>query len=203
MTDQLSDSELSTADLVDRYGDALASIPVQFRSFGRKSRFAGPAVTVKCFEDNALLKSTLAEQPDPSGKVLVVDGGGSLRSALVGDLIAGIAVQRGWAGLVISGAVRDSVALDQLDLGIKALGTNPQKSSKTGDGVVNGRSKSAGCGSRPDSPCTLTRTASSSLVHTSASQRVPIGGNTPRPWRSESPEGTVARVRLRKSAPRA
>jgi regulator of ribonuclease activity A len=139
MTDQLSDSELSTADLVDRYGDALASIPVQFRSFGRKSRFAGPAVTVKCFEDNALVKSTLLEQPDPSGKVLVVDGGGSLRSALVGDLIAGIAVQRGWAGLVISGAVRDSVALDQLDLGIKALGTNPQKSSKTGDGVVNGR----------------------------------------------------------------
>jgi regulator of ribonuclease activity A len=84
-----------------------------------------------------LLKWTLAEHPDPSGKVLVVDGGGSLRSALVGDLIAGIAVQRGWAGLVISGAVRDSVALDQLDLGIKALGTNPQKSNKTGVGVVN------------------------------------------------------------------
>ena len=95
MTDQLPDSDLSTADLVDRYGDALASIPVQFRSFGRKSRFAGPAVTVKCFEDNALLKSTLAEEPDPAGKVLVVDGGGSLRSALVGDLIAGIAVRRG------------------------------------------------------------------------------------------------------------
>ena len=74
MTDQLSDGELSTADLVDRYGDAVASIPVQFRSFGRKSRFAGPAVTVKCFEDNALLKSTLAEQPDPSGRVLVSHG---------------------------------------------------------------------------------------------------------------------------------
>jgi regulator of ribonuclease activity A len=138
MTDPVPDSGLSTADLVDRYGDGLASIPVQFRSFGRRSRFAGPAVTVKCFEDNALLKSTLAEQPDPSGKVLVVDGGGSLRSALVGDLIAGIAVQRGWTGLVIFGAVRDSVALDLLDLGIKALGTNPQKSSKTGVGVVNG-----------------------------------------------------------------
>jgi regulator of ribonuclease activity A len=131
-------TELSTADLVDRYGDDVASIPVQFRSFGRKSRFAGLAVTVKCFEDNALLKSTLAEHPDPSGKVLVVDGGGSLRSALVGDLIAGIALQRGWAGLIIWGAVRDSVALDLLDLGIKALGTNPQKSSKTGHGVVNG-----------------------------------------------------------------
>jgi regulator of ribonuclease activity A len=137
MTDHVPDNDLNTADLVDRYGDALASIPLQFRSFGRKTRFAGPAVTVKCFEDNALLKSTLAEQPDPSGKVLVVDGGGSLRSALVGDSIAAIAVQRGWAGLVISGAVRDSVALDLLDLGIKALGTNPRKSSKTGGGMVN------------------------------------------------------------------
>jgi regulator of ribonuclease activity A len=138
MTDQISDTGLSTADLVDRYGEAVASIPIQFRSFGRKSRFAGPAVTVKCFEDNALLKSALAEQPDPGGKVLVVDGGGSLRSALAGDLIAGIAVQRGWAGLVIFGAVRDSVALDLLDLGIKALGTNPRKSGKTGVGVLNG-----------------------------------------------------------------
>jgi regulator of ribonuclease activity A len=137
MTEQLSDGGLSTADLVDRYGDALACIPVQFRSFGRASRFAGPAVTVTCFEDNALLKSTLAEYPDPPGKVLVVDGGGSLRSALVGDLIAGIAVRRGWAGLVINGAVRDSVALNLLDLGIKALGTNPAKSSKTGTGTVN------------------------------------------------------------------
>ena len=137
MTDQAPDHELSTADLVDRYGESVASIPIQFRSFGRYARFSGPAVTVKCFEDNALLKSTLADQPDPSGKVLVVDGGGSLRSALVGDLIAGIAVERGWAGLIIAGAVRDSAALDMLDLGIKALGTNPRKSSKIGSGAVN------------------------------------------------------------------
>ena len=108
MTDQLPDSELSTADLVDRYGAALASIPVQFRSFGRKPRFAGPAVTVKCFEDNALLKSTLAEEPDPSGKVLVVDGGGSLRSALVGDLVAGSpysAAGLDWSSRARSGTV--------------------------------------------------------------------------------------------------
>ena len=138
MADALPDTEPSTADLVDRHGDALDSIPVQFRSFGRRTRFSGPAVTVKCFEDNALLKATLADHPDPGGRVLVVDGGGSLRSALVGDLIAGIAVDRGWAGLVICGAVRDSAALDALDLGIKALGTNPRKSSKTGAGVVDG-----------------------------------------------------------------
>jgi regulator of ribonuclease activity A len=164
MADQLPDSDLSTADLVDRYGDALVSIPVQFRSFGRKSRFVGPAVTVKCFEDNALVKSTLLEQPDPSDKVLVVDGGGSLRSALVGDLIAGIAVQRGWAGLVISGAVRDSVALDLLDVGIKALGTNPRRAARSASGSSTVRSKSAECGSRPDRSCTLTRTASSSCL---------------------------------------
>ena len=69
-----------------------------------------------------------------NGHVLVVDGGGSLRTALVGDLIAGIAVERGWAGLVVFGAVRDSVAIDLLDLGVKALGTNPRKSTKTGSG---------------------------------------------------------------------
>ena len=126
----------ATADLVDRYGEALESIPVQFRSFGRRRRFAGPAVPVKCFEDNALLKSTLSTWPDASGAVLVVDGGGSLRCALVGDLIAGIAVERGWSGLVVHGCVRDSVALDQLDIGIKALGTNPRKSTKTGAGIV-------------------------------------------------------------------
>ncbi len=140
----------ATADLVDQYGEALASIPVQFRSFGRRRRFAGPAVTVKCFEDNALLKSVLSDRrpepdtgPEPNtrpelveGPVLVVDGGGSLRSALVGDVIAAIAVERGWSGLVVYGCVRDSVALDALDLGIKALGTNPRKSGKTGAGVV-------------------------------------------------------------------
>jgi regulator of ribonuclease activity A len=126
----------ATADLVDRYGEELSSISVQFRSFGRHRRFAGPAVTVKCFEDNALLKSTLSSWEGSSGAVLVVDGGGSLRSALVGDLIAGIAVERGWSGLVVHGCVRDSVALNQLDIGIKALGTNPRKSSKTGAGTV-------------------------------------------------------------------
>ena len=128
---ELPDEQLGTADLVDRYGDALATVPVQFRSFGRR-RFSGPAVTVKCFEDNALLKTVLGDEPDPAGKVLVVDGGGSLRSALVGDVIAGIAVDNGWTGLVINGAVRDVVALAPLDLGIKGLGSNPRKSRKDG-----------------------------------------------------------------------
>ena len=118
-------------------------------------------MTVKCFEDNALLKSTLAEQPDPSGKVLVVDGGGSLRSALVGDLIAGIAVQRGWAGLVISGAVRDSVALDLLEPGNQGLGNQPpEKQQDRRRCRQRSRRNRPGCGSRPDRSCTLMRTAS-------------------------------------------
>ena len=127
----------ATADLVDIYGDQLASVSVQFRSFGGRRRFSGPVVTVKCFEDNALLKQKLAQEEAPQGKVLVVDGGGSHRSALVGDVIAGIAVERGWAGLIVHGVVRDSVALGALPIGIKALGTNPAKSSKTGAGEVD------------------------------------------------------------------
>ena len=127
----------ATADLVDLYGDQLASVALPFRSFGGKPRFSGPVVTVKCFEDNALLKQKLAQEEAPEGKVLVVDGGGSHRSALVGDVIAGIAVERGWAGLIIHGVVRDSVALGALPIGIKALGTNPAKSSKTGAGQVD------------------------------------------------------------------
>nr|WP_294693935.1 ribonuclease E activity regulator RraA [uncultured Friedmanniella sp.] len=126
----------ATADLVDLYGDALASVPLPFRSFGGRARFSGPVVTLKCFEDNALLKATLTERESPEGKVLVVDGGGSYRSALVGDVIAGIAVDRRWAGLVVYGVVRDSLALGRLPIGIKALGTNPAKSSKTGAGQV-------------------------------------------------------------------
>jgi regulator of ribonuclease activity A len=126
----------ATADLVDSYGEDLDSIPIQFRSFGLRRRFGGPVVTLKCFEDNALVKATLGDAAHPPGQVLVVDGGGSLRTALVGDLIAGLAVERGWAGLIIYGAVRDSTALDQLPIGIKALGTNPRKSTKTGAGSV-------------------------------------------------------------------
>jgi regulator of ribonuclease activity A len=88
--------------------------------------------TVRCFQDNALLKSILGTPGQ--GRVLVIDGGGSVHTALTGDLIAQLAVDHGWAGLVINGAVRDSVALGALPLGIKALGTNPRKSSKTGAG---------------------------------------------------------------------
>jgi len=125
----------ATADLVDAHGAELKSCEVQFRQFGGRARFHGPARTVKTLEDNALIKQTLSTPGN--GAVLVIDGGGSLRSALVGDVIAGLGQKNGWAGLVVLGAVRDSAALARLDLGIKALGTNPWRSGKQGSGQLD------------------------------------------------------------------
>ena len=123
---------IPTADLIDAHGDRLQSCEVQFRQFGGRRNFHGPGRTIRTLEDNALLKQMLAEPGQ--GAVLVVDGGGSLRAALLGDLIAARALENGWAGVIIFGAVRDTVALGQLDLGIKALGSNPRKSGKVGTG---------------------------------------------------------------------
>lgn len=121
-----------TADLVDSIGPDVRSCDTQFRQLGGRAEFAGPISTVRCFEDNALLKSVLSEPGD--GGILVIDGAGSLHTALVGDVIAELARSNGWAGLIINGAVRDSAALRGMNIGIKALGTNPRKSTKTGAG---------------------------------------------------------------------
>lgn len=121
-----------TADLVDDIGAEVRSCDLQLRQFGGRSQFAGPITTVKCFQDNALLKSVLAEPGH--GGVLVIDGDGSLHSALIGDVIATMGLDNGWVGLIVNGAVRDSAVLRTLDIGVKALGTNPRKSSKTGEG---------------------------------------------------------------------
>ncbi|MEV4297774.1 ribonuclease E activity regulator RraA [Microbispora rosea] len=125
----------ATADLYDAHGDALHSCVTQFRSYGSRTRFSGQIATVRCLEDNALVKQVLATPGE--GRVLVVDGGGSLRTALLGDLIATAAVENAWAGVVINGAVRDTAALAGFDLGIKALGANPRKSAKTGLGEID------------------------------------------------------------------
>lgn len=122
-----------TADLVDQYSDILQCCHTQFRDYGRRTRFHGPLRTLKLFEDNALLKQTLMEPGN--GAVLVVDGAGSLRCSLLGDFIAGLGASNGWAGMVVRGAVRDVVALRDLDFGLKALGSNPWRSTKTGAGV--------------------------------------------------------------------
>lgn len=124
-----------TADLYDELGEGIQSVPIQFHRYGARTAFDGPIRTVRCFEDNALLKATVSTPGE--GAVLVVDGGGSLERALMGDMIAEIAVQNGWAGVVINGVIRDGVAISSLDLGVKALGTNPRKSSKTGEGEID------------------------------------------------------------------
>lgn len=131
----MTGNAVPTADLADTYGPDLRVCDVQFRQFGGRRLFSGPVRTVSCHEDNGLLRELL--HAPGAGAVLVVDGGGSLRTALVGDLIAGAAQAGGWAGLVVHGAVRDSVALAGLDLGIKALGTTPRKSAKAGAGAVD------------------------------------------------------------------
>jgi regulator of ribonuclease activity A len=125
----------STADLVDAHSDVVRSCDVQFRQYGGRSRFYGPVRTVKTLEDNALIKQTLSTAGE--GAVLVVDGSASLRSALVGDVIAGLGQKNGWAGLVIWGVVRDTAALGGLDMGLKALGSNPWRSGKKGTGQVD------------------------------------------------------------------
>ena len=130
-----SSQAINTADLYDERGEELASISLQFQSLGGRSHFSGQVRTIRCFQDNALVKSTLATPGH--GHVLVVDGGGSLATALMGDMIAESAVANGWAGVVINGAIRDREAISQLDLGVKALGSNPRKSAKDGVGEVD------------------------------------------------------------------
>lgn len=126
---------VATADLYDEHGHALASCDTQFRQFGARTRFQGEIVTVRCHEDNALLKQVVQEPG--AGKVLVVDADGSVHTAMMGDKIAEIAVSNGWEGAIIHGSVRDASLLAPLDIGIKALGTNPRTSRKDGAGTIN------------------------------------------------------------------
>jgi regulator of ribonuclease activity A len=126
---------IATADLYDERGDALDSLSLPLLDLGGRTAFDGQVRTVRCHRDNALVKSVLATDGD--GAVLVIDGGGSLESALVGDLIAASAVAHGWAGLIVHGVVRDREALAGLPLGVKALGSNPRKSAKEGVGEVD------------------------------------------------------------------
>lgn len=128
----MTQTPVNTADLYDERGEELDSLALQFQSLGGRSHFAGPVRTIRCLEDNGLVKSVLATPGN--GAVLVVDGGGSLRTALMGDMIAASAVENGWAGVVINGAIRDRVAIAGLPLGVKALGSNPRKSAKNGAG---------------------------------------------------------------------
>jgi regulator of ribonuclease activity A len=121
----------STADLLDEHGEAALVCLTQFHGFGAAS-FEGAIVTVRCDEDNVLVRQQASEPGE--GRVLVIDGGGSMRCALLGDSIAALARDSGWAGIVVNGCVRDTIALDELGLGVKALGSNPRPSGKAGAG---------------------------------------------------------------------
>ncbi|ROO82870.1 regulator of ribonuclease activity A [Actinocorallia herbida] len=125
----------ATADLIDDFDAELQSCETQFRQYGGKSSFSGQITTIRCFRDNGLVKRTLNSPGE--GRVLVVDGGASLASALCGDLIAKAAVDNGWSGVVIYGAVRDAATLATLPLGVKALGSNPRKSAKDAVGETD------------------------------------------------------------------
>ena len=122
----------STADLYDKYEESLQIARPIFNDYGGKKAFFGPMATVKVYEDNSLVKEALAEPGE--GKVLIVDGGASLRCALAGDRLAQMGQENGWAGLIVYGCIRDSHIIAALDIGLKALNTNPRKSVKQGRG---------------------------------------------------------------------
>ena len=128
---------LATTDLSDAHPEAQVCDPV-FADFGGKRAFHGAIATVKVFEDNTLVRATL-ETPG-NGRVLVVDGGGSRRCALVGGMLAELAVKNGWAGIVVYGCVRDTAELGAQAIGIKALAVHPRKSEK---GLHNGQADRA------------------------------------------------------------
>ncbi len=128
-----------TPDLCDQFeselGKTVRVVAPMFQIYGGKRSFSGEIVTLKIFEDNSLVREAFAE--NGQGKVLVIDGGGSLRCALVGDQLAILAQKNGWAGAVVYGCIRDSVDINGIDIGVRALNTHPQKSIKKGAGDRN------------------------------------------------------------------
>jgi regulator of ribonuclease activity A len=127
-----SETSRRTADLCDAHPEAILVADPIFRDYGGVRLFHGRVATLKVHEDNVLVRKALEEPGE--GRVLVVDGGGSLRCALVGDQLAAIAHQNGWAGLVVHGCIRDAEEIARNPIGLKALATNPRKSAKKGAG---------------------------------------------------------------------
>jgi len=132
----MTENRLKTADLYDIHGEQLKICSPILRHFGGHRAFQGSIATLKCFEDNALVRDQLS-QPG-QGRVLVVDAGGSLRCAMLGDQLAQLAVDNGWAGILMFGSIRDSVEIADMPLGVLALATQPRKSVKRGTGEVGG-----------------------------------------------------------------
>ncbi|MDR2172976.1 MAG: ribonuclease E activity regulator RraA [Burkholderiales bacterium] len=130
---------LKTTDLCDQFENvpevALQVVAPMFKCFGKKRAFSGKIVTLKIFEDNSLVREALSENGD--GQVLVVDGGGSMRCALLGDQLGILAEKNGWQGVIVYGCIRDSDDINQLEFGVRALDTHPKKSVKKGIGEKN------------------------------------------------------------------
>ena len=131
----MSANNISTPDLCDDHPYLVRVLEPMMVNFGGRESFGGEIVTIKCHEDNSLVKENAARPG--SGKVMVVDGGGSLRRALLGDMIAENAVANGWEGFVIFGCIRDVDAIAELDLGVQALASIPLKTDKRGIGDLN------------------------------------------------------------------
>ncbi|MDX1698041.1 MAG: ribonuclease E activity regulator RraA [Thiohalobacterales bacterium] len=126
---------LSVPDICDDHSGRLQVLDPVFRSYGGRRKFCGKVVTVRCFEDNSLVKSTLSGEGQ--GQVLVVDGSGSMRCALLGDLLGAMARDNGWSGVLVNGCVRDVEILETIDLGVLALNRHPARSNKRGEGDLN------------------------------------------------------------------
>lgn len=127
--------EFKTTDLCDLNDNVSVVEPIGFRDFGKKKSFCGKIHTVKCFESNPFVRKALEQ--NGKGKVLVIDGGGSLNCALLGDMLGKIGYKNGWKGIIVYGCIRDSVALSEIEIGIKALNKNPLKSKKENTGEEN------------------------------------------------------------------
>ena len=139
--------KFTTADLCDAFAPAVHLAAPIFRDYGGLSRFAGPIETVRVSEDNALVARAL--ETVGSGRVLVVDGGGSLHCALVGGRLAALARANGWAGLIINGCVRDSAEIREIPVGVRAINTSPMRSGKSGTGQSGGMVSFAGVSFSP------------------------------------------------------
>jgi regulator of ribonuclease activity A len=125
----------TTADLWDEHHQHLSCVEPIFYSFGKKKAFSGKITTLKLFEDNSFVRKQL--ESNGKGKVLVVDGGASLRCALVGDKLAELAITNKWEGIIVNGCIRDSYLINQMDIAIKAINTSPVKSIKRNIGKMN------------------------------------------------------------------
>ena len=122
----------STPDLCDQYPELIQVVEPMFSNYGGRDRFSGEIVTVKCFEDNSCVKQLVATEG--LGRVMVVDGGGSMRRACLGDMLAEKASVTGWSGLIIYGCIRDVDEIMITDIGVQALGIHPMKTDKKGVG---------------------------------------------------------------------